>query len=185
MNSPAVVVKVSAKNARLQFAGCSPAYIANVCKARCCESSQAPAGIIVAIHACERPVIEALGGTVIGGLLQPAPGTRRCPFKQANNLCGLHGGPDKPFGCIASPFTLNHNSTLIVRNRYKLLRCYRDGARLPAYVAFRASLDMLFGLDTAAIICAHLDGGGGDIFAPMPRRHFDAIRDNDAAKRNA
>jgi DNA modification methylase len=174
-------VKVSAAMARLRFNGCDPEYIRTTCHARCCESSTAPSGTIITIHPSEREAIERRGGVVEAGLLQPVK--RRCPFKTAANLCGLHGSEDKPFGCIASPFTLNRNGTLIVRNRYRLLRCYDDGRRLPAYVAFRASLDLIFGLAEAARICGHLEAGGGDLMAEISERSYRLLIDNDDIKR--
>lgn len=109
------------------------------------------------------------------GLISPVD--KKCPFQSAESfLCNLHGTSDKPSGCIASPFTLNSNDTLIIRNRYKLLKCFRAGPRLPAYVAFRASLDLLFGLEEADKICNRLANGSGDFYAPMIGRHYDMIK---------
>ena len=175
-------VKVSAAMARLPFHGCEPEYIRTTCHAACCESSSAPGGILITIHPSEQGRIEARGAVVREGLLQPRGGERRCPFKTEADLCGLHETPDKPFGCIASPFTLNDNGTLIVRNRYKLLRCYDDGPRLPAYRAFEASLKLLFGAAEAGRIAAHLDAGGGDLIAAMPAAAYAMLGDNDAIK---
>lgn len=66
------------------------------------------------------------------------------------------------------------------------MKCYRDnrdGEPPPAYVAFRSSLDLIFGEAEAARICEHLDAGGGDIVAHMPRRSLEMLRENDAIKR--
>jgi len=177
-----ISVKVSAKMARLAFHGCDPDYIAKTCRAKCCESSTAPGGTMITIHASERQAIEAEGGIVTGGFLSSNPKTAKCPFKTAADLCGLHFTDHKPFGCIASPFTLNANGTLIVRNRYKLLRCYNVAPMVPAYKAFRAGLDLIFGAAEAARICAHLDSGGGDIHADMPERSYRILTENDKAK---
>ena len=87
----------------------------------------------------------------------------------------------KPFGCIASPFTLTKRDVLVVRNRYRLLRCYRDGV-LPAYRAFASSLVLLFGADVANILTEHLDRGGGDIWLPMPDTTHGFLRDGDTRK---
>lgn len=182
MTADSVTVKVSAKMARLPFHGCEPDYIQNVCHASCCQSSTSPTGTLITIHPCERAAIEARGGAVRDGLLQPRPGEKRCPFKTPEHLCGLHFTPDKPFGCIASPFTLNRNGTLIVRNRYKSLKCYDAGPRLPAYVAFRASLDLIFGPGESARICAHLDAGGDDLTATMTAENYRKLIENDEIK---
>ncbi len=178
-----VTVKISAASANLRFNGCDPEYIRDVCHSSCCNSSTAPNGTMITIHPSEEKAITGRGGVIAGGLLQPHNGARVCPFKTDTHLCGLHFTPDKPFGCIASPFTLNENGTLIVRNRYKMLRCYDDGPRLPAYVAFRASLDLIFGKPEAERICNHLSGGGGDLNAAMPRNSFEKLRDNDGIKK--
>lgn len=180
-----VKVKVSAKMARLPFNGCDPDYIRDVCKASCCHSSTSPSGIMVTIHPSEVDAIESLGGKVKDGLLQPKAGCRVCPFKNAENLCGIHFSGKKPFGCIASPFTLNNGNTLIVRNRYKLLKCYDDGKKIPAYVAFRASLDLIFGKEESARVCAHFDKGGGDIYAEMSEENFSKLKVNDEIKKSS
>ena len=115
------------------------------------------------------------GVKVLNGLISPVD--RKCPFQiDESFLCNLHNTSDKPSGCIASPFTLNSNDTLIIRNRYKFLKCYKAGPRLPAYVAFRASLDLLFGLEEAKKICDRLENGSGDFYAPMIEQHYDMIK---------
>jgi hypothetical protein len=185
-----VEVKVSAASSRLPFNGCEPDYIRNVCKAGCEFSSTREEGILVTIHPSEEPRIKALGGKVENGLLLPVLGDtprgvrNRCSFQEANGsgLCTLHFTPDKPFGCIASPFTLNSNGTLIVRHRYISLKCYNDGRKLPAYVAFRASLDLIFGREESHRICAHLEAGGGDLTARMPAVNYHKLIDNDEIK---
>lgn len=140
---------------------------------------------MVSVHASEEAAIRARGAAVVDGLIVPPPGERGCPFK-SRGLCLLHDTPAKPFGCIASPFTLNANDTLIVRNRYKLLPCYKGpGQKQPAYRAYYSSLVLLFGEREAGRIAAHFDKGGGDFTAVMPLRSYKILRDNDAAKRAA
>lgn len=180
-----VEVKVSAASARLRFNGCEPDYINDICHAHCCESSTSPTGTLITIHPSEESTVIERGGKVTRGLLQPRPGEKKCPFKTAVDLCGLHGTTAKPFGCIASPFTVNKKGTLIVRNRYKLLKCYNDGHKLPAYVAFHSSLILLFGESEAAKIAAHFDGGGGDIIAPMSLENFNKLIENDEIKHSS
>lgn len=177
-------VKVSAAMARQEFHGCTPEFIRDVCRASCCRSSTQPSGILVTIHPLEQRAVEERGAVVENGRLVPRPGEKRCPFQSgASYLCALHGSEAKPFGCIASPFTLNSSGTLIVRNRYRMLKCYRHPARqLPAYVAFRSSLDLIFGAAESARVCEHLAAGGGDLEARMPLSSYSMLLDNDKAK---
>lgn len=179
-----VMVKVSAAQARQLFHGCTPDYIRDVCHGACCRSKSQPGGILVVVHPSEAAAVAAAGANIDDGRIVPEGG--RCPYQQRDTeLCGVHGTDAKPFGCIASPFTVNDAGTLIVRNRYRLLKCFkddRDGPPPPAYVAFRGSLDRIFGDDVAAELCAHLDAGGGDITLPVSRATWQMLRDNDAAK---
>jgi len=172
-----VAVTISAPSMRQIFHGCEPGYIRDVCKGACCRSSGSPTGTRIALLPPERAVMEGRGLTVLDGELQPRQGERRCPAQDpASNLCGLHFTPDKPFGCIASPFVLTVRDTLIVRNRYRLLKCYRDGT-LPAYVAFRTSLELLFGSAATDGLTAHLDNGGDSLMMQMPDHSYDALRE--------
>jgi hypothetical protein len=157
-------VRISSRSMRQMFHGCEPGYIRDVCHGACCRSTVHPAGISVTIHPSEEMAVRARGADVRDGFIVPVE--RRCPYQTPVNLCDVHGSDAKPFGCIASPFILTARDTLVVRNRYRLLKCYRDG-NLPAYVAFRVSLDLLFGSEAANRIAIHLDGGGGDLTVPM------------------
>ena len=178
-----MIVKVSAKSARLLFNGCDPLFIASICHSRCCDSPGRPTGMMVTVHPFEQHRIEKRGGVVADGFLQPSNGCRGCPFKSLEtHLCGLHGSGDKPFGCIASPFTLNQNDTLIVRNRYKLLPCYKAGRLIPAYRAFSESLSLIFGKTEAERIVEHLDNDGDDLHAEVMPLAYRMLHDNDDAK---
>jgi hypothetical protein len=182
------LVRISAKSARLMFTECGPACIEqNGCNGNCCDAPSKPSGCMVSIHESERERIERYGVDVRGGFIIPAEGARGCPFKR-QGLCILHGTPDKPFGCIASPFTLNANDTLIIRNRYKLLPCYRGpGAKAPAYLVFRSSLDAIFGWDMAQRISDELTyrvpDDDRDISVDALPHAYTMLKDNDAAKR--
>lgn len=179
-------VKISAASMRQPFHGCEPTYIAKVCHASCCDSSASPTGTLITIHPVEERTIRRLGGRVKRGLLQPRRGERRCPFKTETSLCELHGTETKPFGCIVSPFTLNANDTLVIRNRYRLLRCYkdnRDGLAPSAYLAFAESLVLLFGRRKANEIARYLDDGGGDLSVDMSELMYNMVKDNDDIKR--
>lgn len=177
-------VKISRKSVNLLFHGCTISYIRKVCRGRCCESSTSPTGISVAIIAGEQKRIQKLGGRIVNGLLMPRYGEKKCPFKSEEHLCRLHSKRSKPFGCIASPFILNANDTLIVRNRYKLLRCYRGGAEpLPAYEAFRASLGLIFGVANGKNVVRRLKESEEDIYAWMPIQSYNALSSNAAARK--
>lgn len=167
-----VPIRVSAKSLRQRFNGCEPDYIRDVCKGACCRKSDGT--ISVAVMPAEARTLIRRGATVIDGLVQPV--AKACPFQDGeSHLCTLHGTGDKPFGCIASPFILTSRDTLVVRNRYRLLRCYDDGQRIPAYMAFRTSLELLLGPRQAEDIVAAMDRGEGDQMARMPRWAYDTL----------
>jgi hypothetical protein len=170
-----VPVRVSAKMARLPFQGCSPDYIASTCHGRCCWSTGPDGRSTAHVYAepDQRPAIAACGGSFSPtGILQATP-AGRCAFHGPTGFCGLHavtgtsGESAKPRSCFISPWMLTARGTLIIRNRYRLLGCYKAAPALPAYVAFRSGLDMLFGQAEAQRIHDHLAAGGGDLTAAM------------------
>lgn len=176
-------VKFLAGSAHLLFLECGPECIDNGCTAVCCDAPSHKNGCLVTVHKSEKKQIEAHGVKVVGGYIQPHPGTKGCPFKNSNHLCDLHNTDHKPFGCIASPFMLKANDRLGIRPRYIMLNrfkreympCYvpkgTKGGK-PAYQTFRASLDRIFGLKEAKRVCDHLDNGGGDLEAYMPQAEY-------------
>lgn len=161
-------VKISAASARLMFTECGPVCISGGCTGKCCDAPSRPGGCMVTVHHTERDQLAALGAEFDGPFLRPSP-TGGCPFKR-DGLCSLHVAGAKPFGCVASPFTLNRSGTLVIRNRYKLLPCYRgNGPKAPAYVTFFSSLVAIFGTEAARSVRDHLARGGGDVWAvPLP-----------------
>ena len=166
-----VAVKVSAASARLRFQGCSPDYIQSTCHAACCHVASSPQGTVVRVEPDQQAMLERRGATVVNGIIQTV--NRRCVFiHPTTSLCTLHGSEAKPRSCIPSPFMLSANDTLVVRNRYKMLICYKAAPALPAYVAFRSSLNLIFGVEEAARIAAHLDAGGGDLYATMDAARY-------------
>lgn len=156
---------ISAANARLLFNGCQPAFIRDVCHGRCCyvKPGKGPAYTTVPVEKAQRPAIEARGVKLDDGKISACG---RCPFHNATGFCDLHGTPDKPRSCIISPWTLTKKRKLIVRNRYKLLKCYKAAPGLPAYKAFASGLKMIFGEDNYALIEKHFNAGGGDLRLP-------------------
>lgn len=174
-----VSIKVSAAMLRQRFQVCEPGYITGVCRGRCCESVD---GLRVTVHPTEAEKYRAKGAEIEGGFFRAAP-DGRCPFKSPDGLCLTHA--DKPLGCRFSPFTLNGNDTLIVRNRYRCLGCYAGDGALPAYRAHRWSLVQIVGEAEADRITDHLEAGGGDITVEIPARTHAVLRDNDAAKGSA
>lgn len=175
----AVPIILSAAQARQPFHGCTPDYIASTCHASCCRSSSHPYGFIHAVPTQqEREGLEAHGATIDDeGLLQPRPGEKGCPFQDgASHLCQLHGDPAKPIGCIASPFTVSRTGRLVIRNRYRLLRCFKDGdPPLPAFQAFSSALEIILGREEAQRATRHLEAGGGDLWVMLPRSSWEYL----------
>jgi DNA modification methylase len=176
-----IPIKVSATWATTNWHGCDAEYIRDVCYGRCCEGGDGK--LVICTLPGERTALQERGATIEQGKIQAAS-TGKCPFKTGEHLCRLHGGP-KPFGCIASPFTVNDHDTLIVRHRYVHLPCFKDYGTQPAYMAFRASLDLIFGVAEAGRVCdaLHRDGTR-DVDAAMPRESYDNLRKLDAMKKD-
>ena len=146
-------VKINILALQQQFHECTPEFIRDVCQARCCRSSTDPSGIAVVVTQLEAVKLRELGAVVDSETGRVAPVCRRCPFQStANHLCQLHNTEAKPKGCIISPFTINKNNTLIVRNRYRLLPCFKAEGSKPVYEAHSQSLVEMFGEKNAQLI---------------------------------
>ena len=163
-----------------EFVPCSEEFINNICHGSCCESHTGKRKTMITIHPTEVENIKLLGGQVKQGMLDH--GGNKCPFKE-NDLCTLHGTDNKPFGCVVSPFTLNKNGTLIVRNRYRMLKCFRtkDG-KIPAYIAHRYSLKAILGEEETVRVINTMISTKKDVEANMPDNKYRIIRENDEAK---
>jgi hypothetical protein len=171
-------VKISSKWARHLFR-CDADYIKSNCYGRCCEGKD---GTLISLLPDEERRFREDGHAVEGGLLMASPETGKCPFKTEVGFCSLHGTERKPFGCVASPFTLNDNDTLILRRRYAMFKCHGSGE--PAYVVFRNSLDIIFGIELAAEICGKLVGGSGDFVVSLPSNKYDSLKYLDGIKKS-
>lgn len=173
-------IKISNKSLKLKFQPCEPDYIKNVCHGRCCEGAN---GLMVTVHDSEIKRIEAIGAhlgvTVKNNFIVDKDKTGLCPFKTKEGLCSIH--EDKPFGCKAIPFTLNKNDTLIIRNRYRLLRCYNTPEAIPAYKAHQWSLRQIFKDKTDQLI-GILESTEEDFYFDMDYEIYKILVDNDRAK---
>lgn len=168
-------VKISVKSLLQKFQICEPNYINEVCKGRCCESA---GGLMVTVHKSEEQRIKKLGAEIENGFIKDT-NCGVCVFKK-DNLCSIH--ENKPFGCKASPFTLNKNNTLIVRNRYRMLKCYNTESAVPVYLAHRWSLVQIFGEDETSKIITKIQRGDEEVYAKISQEKLNIIIDNDLAK---
>jgi DNA modification methylase len=174
-------IKISPAYLKRMFHPCTENFIKNICFAKCCESSDKNKGVIVPIYLTEQEKIIKLGGGIVDNLLTPNE-NNKCPFKRNDNLCSLHDNNNKPFGCIISPFTINNNDTLIVRNRYRLLKCYKvKEGKLPIYETHKQSLQFLFGnVQTDKIIKYIKDGiYDHDLYCEIDHEKYDILKWND------
>ena len=158
------------------FHPCDLEYVTANCRGRCCQGTD---GIMVTIHPTEAARIEALGATVTDGFVQ-ADSRGLCPFKTDAGRCRIHD--HKPFGCAASPFTLNENNTLIVRNRYRCLKCYKADGALPAYIAHRWSLVHILGEKETQRVADEIEAGAEKITAHIKTSTVRMLRANDDIK---
>jgi hypothetical protein len=178
-----ILIEVSNKMMQLPFNGCEEDYIYNVCKGQCCQHKKIDKSIIVDKME-EVNLMYKYKVKIKDGFLQPEnKKCKTCPFKTEESLCKLHHTNDKPFGCVSSPFALNKNDMLIVNNRYKLLKCYNDGKRLPAYKAFRGALNFLFGEVEAERLCYYLEHTSSNIHSPMPFTTYKTMLEHDRIKK--
>lgn len=175
-----VTINISGDMLRQAFQPCVMEYITKNCKGRCCQGT---GKIMVTVHRSEVERIEKLGARVVDGFIA-ADKRGLCPFKTQEGLCGIHGD-EKPFGCQASPFTLNASDTLIVRNRYRLLKCYKGNGSIPAYKAHAWSLAQIFGQTEASRIMKQCEAGAKSFPAKLSGYKYAMLKDNDAAKHTA
>jgi len=119
--------------------------------------------------------VTSKGATVVDGFIV-ADDRGLCPFKTSEGFCNNH--ESKPIGCKSSPFTFNDKGLLIVRNRYRSIRCYKCEGAAPAYDAHRWSLGQIFGAVEADRIAGEGKAGRAKIKALMPKRIADILVDN-------
>ena len=168
-----VPISVSGKMLRQEFHPCIPDYIKNVCGGRCCEGGDA---ISVIVHPTEQAKFVKKGAEIVDGYIQPDD-RGLCPFKSDDGFCRTH--EDKPIGCASSPFTFTNKGTLIVRNRYRALGCYKcELGKRPAYISHRWSLDHILGAAESARICALAESGADIMPATMDAGIAGALADN-------
>jgi Fe-S-cluster containining protein len=160
-------IKVNLAAMQQPFHPCTPDFIRDVCQARCCRSTTDPTGIAVVVTPAEAIQLRKHGAHIDDSTGRVAPVNRRCPFQSVTtHACKLHDTPDKPKGCIISPFTINNSNTLIVRNRYRRLPCFKADGAIPVYQAHHQSLITMFG-ETQAEYLAH--------FASSPQHQTDTV----------
>lgn len=166
-------VRISTKWLR-QRTMCSEEFIATVCGGRCCQASDGT--FLCSLLPSEEVVQnEKYGLPTEDGKLLADPETKICPHKTKEGFCGIHFTGDKPFGCIASPFTVNKNGTLISRKRYVSMICARkkdSDEGLPYYKAFRAGLELIFGKEEAQRLITELDNGAEELTGKMPMETY-------------
>ena len=172
-------IRVSFKSLMQCFHPCDKEFIRNVCHGTCCESHTKERNTLITIHPTEEEWIKKAGGQIENGVLKTG---NKCPFKTSEDLCAIQS--TKPFGCIASPFTLTAKDTLIIRNRYRMLRCYRvKEGKKPAYIAHRASLDILLGEEEAQRVIDFIEKNKQDLMAEMLNENYQKLKDNDKIKK--
>lgn len=174
-------IRISAKWCRLKFIECGPeCHKKKGCLGKCCDpSSHSNTGLQVHVTPSEARNLRRKYGTLVSrvGLIQPKKGERLCPFKIPNSYeCSLHFTDHKPFGCIASPFALNNNDTLIIRHRYLHLPCYDKELGKPAFITFRSSLILLFGEEQTNKLTRYLRGHEDDISLKMDLKTYRKLK---------
>ena len=181
-----VDVVISEKCARWEFQGCSEDYIRGTCNGRCCWTTDEKGKTYTLIHVEEdqKEAIKKQGGCFRDDDIIQTGEDGKCVFQdKISGLCDLHcqqkedGESLKPRSCFISPWILSKNNRLIIRNRYKLLRCFKTEPKIQAYIAFASGLKMLFGDNEYDKIYAHFNNGGGDYAAKIPSARANLVKD--------
>lgn len=171
MTEPTTIVRVNIPALQQRFRPCDPDFIRDVCHGACCRSTTDPTGIAVVVTPAEAVRLRRRGADVDDETGRIVPQNRRCPFQAADTfLCTVHAD-DEPMGCAISPFTINPTNTLIVRNRYRLLKCYNGPDAIPVAHAHRRSLEMIFGAGATTVIVNAVDRDSqASLTFPVPTR---------------
>lgn len=175
-------IKISVASMKLMFHPCDVDFIRNVCHAHCCDSTQNNNKMLVTISASEQHKLNKYDVKVVDNLLQPKDNHTGCPFK-TNYLCDLHSSSDKPVGCILSPFALNKNKTLIIRNRYKNFKCFKAKGSVEVYKAFPKSLEMIFGRTLLDDIIIRLNGSEDNFEVEISPLIYELLIENENLKK--
>ena len=131
----------------------------------------------------EVAVMEALGVKVEKGFMNIPEGSR-CIFHKEDGLCGINN--DKPFGCRVSPFSLTSRDVLIVRNRFRMMGCFKQaGEKIPVYKAHPFALKTIFGDEGYAELVRKLETQCEGKFIPLLVEDavYKKLKANDAHKK--
>lgn len=166
------LVTITKKSAWLMFQGCTPDFIADTCHGRCCWviGDDGKPTTTIYVEADQQAELINRGARLTDNVLQTVGG--KCGFQHpADGFCTIHnrraaGEYVKPRSCYISPWILSKHNKLMIRNRYKQLKCGRI-SKVPAYLAFYSGLVMLFGDSGANGISEHFTKGGGDLVLPL------------------
>ena len=172
-------ITISYKSLLQKFQVCEPRYINKICKGRCCEGINK---LLITIHPKEKERIKNFGGVIEDNFLINKNYDNKCFFKK-ENLCTIHD--NKPYGCLFSPFTLSKKDTLIVRNRYRLLRCYNTKDAVFIYIAHKNSLLSIVGEKNYNLICKNMKNlinKNFDIY--IEDNIYNILKDNDKFKKS-
>jgi hypothetical protein len=170
-------IKISNRSLKQKFA-CNEYFIKNICHGACCRKSTG--GTLIVINPSEEARflskgVEIKNHRIICG--------NKCPFQNEHGLCSLHATNEKPFGCIASPFTLSKRGALIIRNRYRLFKCFKANGAQPAYITFRKSLELILGdKEKLSYLINRLECSDDDFIIEIRDEIYNILRENDLFK---
>lgn len=180
-----IKVKISYKSLIQLFHPCDEEFIKNVCHGYCCHSHSGDGTAHIVINESDVPKLKKYKPELVvkDGILQTG---KICIFKDENGLCILHNTPDYPFGCRLSPFTLNKNNTLIIRNRWRLLKCFKaTEGKIPAYKVFRESMDVIFGERESQRIIDFIEKNKCDLYSETTEEIYQKIKEKNEALHKA
>lgn len=179
-NEEYVKVKISVSCMLKTFQKCTPTFIKNVCKGRCCRKAVGPN--LIGVLDSEVDMIVKHGGSVTNGMLDM--NGKKCPFQKEDGMCKLYKHNARPFRCVSTPFILTKANTLVFRNKFYSYPCYDKDNGVIACEAFKKSLIYLFGAVQTDKLIEKVKKGGRDFSMLMPKTTADKLNDKAAYEKS-
>jgi len=168
-----VECSISVKTFKNTWHGCDPGWICSDdgCAGKCCQPGGKGATVVVTDDEAKR--LRKRGIAIKNGAIDLGDG-RYCPCQDEDGLCKLHKTGDKPLTCVTEPLKVLSNGTIVVRDRFFLLKCFKVGG-MPGYKAWEGAFKRLFGDSQTKRIQKEIEAGADKVTAKMDAKLFETM----------